>query len=84
MSKKTTSWPEFSKQLSSQLHLSITIKDEEWHILRSNKKRRAAEQLSAALVQLINDGETNEILKKLEQAISWLRNEIKDQGCSGH
>ena len=77
-------WPQDSKDLSSKLHNIITIKSDEWHKLRSNNKRRAAEQLSAALVQLINDGESEEILIKIEQSILWLKNEIKDQGCSGH
>ena len=84
MRNKITNWPKDSNQLSSKLHQSITIKNEEWHLLRSNKNRRAAEHLSAALVQLINNGETNEILIKIEQSILWLKDEIKDQGCSGH
>ena len=84
MINNKNNWPQESKYLSSQLHHSITIKSDEWHKHRSNNKRRAAEQLSAALVQLINNGESEEILIKIEQSILWLKSEVKDQGCSGH
>ena len=84
MINNKNNWPQDSEYLSSQLHNSITIKSDEWHKLRTNNKRRAAEQLSAALVQLINNGESEEVLIKIEQSILWLRSEIKDQGCSSH
>lgn len=81
MSASTPSWSPETADLSGQLHQQLRIGDRDWHRLKSNRKRRAAELLSAALVNLIQDGMTSESEALAQQAIGWLRGELKDPGC---
>jgi hypothetical protein len=62
-------WPQESLALAQKLQRSLSIDDRQWHRLKSQRSRRAAEQLAAALV---------------EHALGWLRAEISDPGCPSH
>ncbi len=77
-------WPEKVKLLSRELHKEISLNNYNWHKFRGNKQRRSAELIISALTQLINDGEEAEIEDLLNQAILWIREEIKDTGCKSH
>ena len=79
--KSKTNWPLESKKLAIDLHSKLTIKHLDWHKLKSNHKLRAAELISAALIQLLSAGETKNITELLEQSILWLKKEINDPGC---
>lgn len=75
------------------LHRSLQIGDRQWHALKHQKGRRGAEQISAALVQLLHDPSGIQggdplrraaALSLLEQGVAWLRGELKDPGCPTH
>ncbi len=74
-------WPSKSKDLAKDLHSQLTINDLDWHKLKGNSDRRAAELLSAAISQLLNDGELEDVESLVTQSIKWLKREIKDYGC---
>ncbi len=85
MTKKYKSiWPEKAKLLTKDLHNEISLDNYNWHKFRGNKQRRSAELIISALSQLINDGDEIEIEKLLKQAISWIKEEVKDKGCKSH
>ena len=87
MSRNTASksiWSEKVKLLAKNLHAEISLNNYNWHKFRGNKQRRSAELIISAISQLINDGEEIEIENLLNQAILWIREEIKDKGCKGH
>jgi len=85
MKKKNKSiWSEKSKLLVKELHKEISLDNYNWHKLRGNKQRRSAELIISAISQLINDGDDVEIEALLNQAILWIKEEIKDSGCKGH
>ncbi len=85
MKKKNKSiWSEKSKLLVKELHREISLDNYNWHQLRGNKQRRSAELIISAISQLINDGDDVEIEALLNQAILWIKEEIKDSGCKGH
>ena len=73
-----------SKEIAIKLHSELSIKNNEWHKLRGNNKKRSAELISAALIQLLNKGDIDDTKNKIEHALKWLKNEIKDPGCSSH
>jgi hypothetical protein len=87
------SWPDQALPLAQQLHRSLSISERDWHALKSQRPRRAAEQLSAALVQLLSRdtpanaaaGEARqEAIALVEHALGWLKTEISDPGCPSH
>tara|TARA_B100000579_G_scaffold430916_1_gene445127 strand:+ start:310 stop:570 length:261 start_codon:yes stop_codon:yes gene_type:complete len=83
--KKVSSiWSDRAKFFAKELHNEISLDNHNWHQFRGNKKRRAAELIISAISQLINNGNEEEIEKLLEQAILWIKEEIKDTGCQGH
>ena len=82
--KNSYIWPEKILLLTKDLHNEISLSNHNWHKLRGNKKRRSAELIISAISQLINDGDEAEIEDLLNQAILWLKEEIKDTGCSNH
>ena len=85
MNKKNTSnWSEQAKLLTKELHNEISLNNYNWHKYRGNKQRRSAELIISALSQLINEGDEVEIENLLNQAILWLKEDIKDTGCKGH
>ncbi len=86
-------WPHQSKETAAQLHRLLVIADRDWHSLKTQADRRAAEQLAAALVHLISveapsstDGMATRrsAIELTEHALSWLKGERKDPGCPSH
>ena len=82
--KNNSIWPEKAASLVKELHDEIILDNYNWHKFRGNKKRRSAELIISAISQLINDGDEIEIEALLNQAILWMKEEIKDKGCQGH
>ena len=77
-------WSEKVKSITKELHKEISLNNYNWHKFRGNKQRRSAELIISALSQLINHGDEAEIEDLLNQAILWLKEEIKDTGCKSH
>ena len=77
-------WPEKIRLLVKELHNEISLNNYNWHKYRGDKHRRSAELIISAISQLINDGEDAEIEDLLNQAILWIKEEIKDTGCKSH
>ena len=77
-------WPEKVHLLVKELHNEIGLNNYNWNKFRGNKQRRSAELIISAISQLINDGDEVEIENLLNQAILWIKEEIKDKGCKGH
>ncbi|MEB3198998.1 MAG: DUF6439 family protein [Synechococcaceae cyanobacterium] len=86
-------WPEASLPLAEQLLEQLRINDRDWHALKAQRSRRAAEQLAAALVQLLKrdqPGGAGDPAARLaaaelaDHAVRWLRQEISDPGCPSH
>ena len=77
-------WSEKTKSLTKDLHKEISIDNYNWHEFRGNKKRRSAELIISAISQLINDGDEIEIESLLNQAILWIKEEVRDTGCKNH
>ncbi len=77
-------WSEKAKSLAKDLHNEISLDNYNWHEFRGNKQRRSAELIISAISQLINDGDDEEIEDLLNQAILWIKEEIKDTGCKSH
>ena len=82
--KRKYIWSEKAKSLAKELHNEISLDNHNWHEFRGNKQRRSAELIISAISQLINDGDEIEIESLLNQAILWIREEIKDKGCKSH
>ena len=77
-------WTEKAKLLVKELHNEISLDNNNWHQFRGNKQRRSAELIISAISQLINDGDEVEIENLLKQAILWIKEDIKDEGCKSH
>jgi len=84
LKKNKSIWPEKVQILAKELHNEISLNNYNWHKYRGNKQRRSAELISSAISQLINDGDEAEIENLLNQAILWIKEEIKDTGCKSH
>ena len=85
MTKKNKSiWSEKAKLLAKELHNEISLNNYNWHQFRGNKERRSGELIISAISQLINNGDEVEIETLLNQAILWIREDVKDKGCKGH
>ena len=84
MAKPGSSWPEEAQTKATELHSLLTINDRDWHRLKSQANRRAAESLTAALVQLIQEGEPEDVAALTHQALGWINGELKDPGCPRH
>ena len=74
-------WPEGSQGATEALARLLSIDERQWHALKGQPRRRAAELLAAALVQLVNDGDATPMV---EQALGWLQGELRDPGCPQH
>ena len=77
-------WSVKAKSLAHELHNEISLDNYNWHQFRGNKKRRSGELIISALSQLINNGNEEEIESYLNQAILWIKEDIKDTGCKSH
>ena len=84
MIKSHTEWSIKSKELAVELHSELRINEQDWHRKKVNPNFRAAELLSAAVVQLLNNGEISDIEDLADLAVQWLKGEIKDPGCPRH
>ena len=74
-------WPNEVMDIAIKLHSKLSINNKTWHKSKTSKEIRAAELISAALVQLVSGGSSEYIASLLEQSLKWLRGEIKDPGC---
>ena len=84
LKKNKQIWPEKVHLLVKELHDEMSLNNYNWHQFRGNKQRRSAELIICAISQLINDGDETEIEDLLNQAILWIKEEIKDTGCKSH
>ena len=84
LNKNSSIWPEQAHSLVKKLHNEIRLDNYNWHKFRGNKQRRSAELIISAVSQLINNGDDAEIEDLLNQAILWIKEEIKDTGCKSH
>ena len=75
------------------LQRSLSIGDRDWHALKRQRPRRAAEQISAALVQLLSGDDPTALaptaareqaIALLEHSLAWLKAELSDPGCPSH
>lgn len=90
----TALWPEGSLEAAQALHRLLAIGDRQWHALKGQPQRRAAEQLAAALVQLLDAANppgaptatpAREAATALTaHALGWLQGELRDPGCPQH
>jgi DnaJ-domain-containing protein 1 len=84
MAKPVSIWPEQTQAKSTELHSLLKIGDRDWHRLKSQSNRRAAELLAAALVQLIQEGNPDDVAALTKQALGWIKGDLKDPGCPRH
>ena len=84
MTSPDAPWPDSAEAKSEELHQLLRIGDREWHQLKSNRQRRGAELLAAALVQLLRQGDSNDVAELTQQALGWIKGELKDPGCPRH
>jgi hypothetical protein len=86
-------WPDGGRELAEQLQRRLVISDRDWHALKAQRARRAAEQLAGALVQLlgaddpaaIKGGEARQrAIALTTSALAWLNGELRDPGCPDH
>ncbi len=82
--KNKSIWSEKAQLLVKELHDEISLDNYNWHKFRGSKQRRSGELIISAISQLMNDGDEIEIEALLNQAILWMKEEIKDTGCKGH
>ena len=73
-------------QLAESLQRQLAISERDWHRLKSDRHRRAAEQLSAALLLLLRSGAQadGDVVALLESAQRWIKREQRDPGCADH
>ena len=73
-------------QLAESLQRQLAINERDWHRLKSDRHRRAAEQLSAALLLLLRSGAQadGDVVALLESAQRWIKREQRDPGCPDH
>ena len=84
MGDQRSQWSDQSQPLAAELLNQLRINDRDWHRLKSNPDRRAAELLAAALSQLLAGGSRLEVAQLTQQALGWIQGELKDPGCPRH
>jgi len=86
-------WPEGSLELARQLQRQLVINDRQWHALKRQRSRRAAEQLASALVLLLSADDPArseptparlEAQDLVDHSLAWLKGERSDPGCPSH
>ncbi len=70
-------------ELAQALAERMAINDQDWHRLKSNRPARAGEQVTAALILLIQD-QPAEALIRLQQASGWLDRSVSAPPCPTH
>ena len=84
MNKSIQKWPLKAKEAAIELHSQLKLDNNNWHQLKGDSERRAAELLSGAMIQLISGGNQSEVIELLNQSLKWVKKEIKDPGCPKH
>ena len=77
-------WPSKAQELSRELLEQVRITEKDWHQLKSDPKRRAAEQLAGAISQLLHGGEEIQVEQMTTEAIRWLKGEAITPKCPKH
>lgn len=72
-----------SLELAQALAVKLAIAPNDWHKLKGNRKVQAGQQLSAALVFLLNDN-PEAALQHLQQATGWLDKTLSSPPCPDH
>jgi hypothetical protein len=70
-------------ELAQALVERLSINNQDWHRLKSNRKARALEQSAVALVYLLKEN-PEEALPRLQQAVGWLDRSISAPPCPSH
>ena len=86
-------WPDGAHAQAVALQRLLAINDRDWHALKAQRPRRAAEQLAAALVLLLGSDDPHarpmtearlQAIELVEHSLGWLRAELSDPGCPSH
>lgn len=87
-------WPVTAQDAARALHDQLRISERDWHALKAQPQRRAAEQLAAALVLLLDPAnpptaatagpQRQQATALVEHALGWLKGELRDPGCPSH
>ncbi len=86
-------WPAGAREQAEALQRALVIGDREWHRLKNQRPRRAAEQLAAALVQLLAADQPGQVaataareraIALTEHALGWLRADLSAPACPDH
>ncbi|BAW96185.1 hypothetical protein NIES970_11080 [[Synechococcus] sp. NIES-970] len=72
-----------SLELAQALAAKLAIAPNDWHRLKGNRKAQASQQLTAALVFLLNDNPEAALIH-LEQAKGWLDRSLSAPPCPSH
>ncbi len=72
-----------SLELAQALAAKLAIAPNDWHKMKGNRKAQASQQLSAALVFLLNDN-PEAALTHLQQAQGWLDKTLSAPRCPDH
>ena len=93
LSKPVRCWPEGSLDGAIALQRQLTINDRDWHAFKTQRPRRGAEQLAAALVLLLRADDPGspqptaarlQAIELVEHGLGWLKAELSDPGCPSH
>ncbi len=84
MVKSLSKWPSSAKGIAISLHSQLKLDNQNWHQFKDISDRRAAELLSGAIVQLLSEGNPNEIEDLLQQSIKWIKRQVKAPSCPQH
>ncbi|MDP5122666.1 MAG: DUF6439 family protein [Cyanobium sp. MAG_04] len=93
LSKQKRCWPEGSLEVAVALQRHLAIGDRDWHAFKSQRPRRGAEQLAAALVLLLRADDPGapqssdarrQAIELVEHGLGWLKAELSDPGCPSH
>lgn len=86
-------WPQGAFDQAVALQRQLAIGDRDWHALKAQRPRRAAEQLAAALALLLGGDDPGapqasasrqQAIQLVEHSLAWLRGELSDPGCPSH
>ena len=67
-------------ELAQALAERSVIAHQDWHRLKGNRQAQAKQQLTSALVFLLNE-RPQEALQHLQQATGWLEGSLKSPPC---
>ena len=77
-------WSSETKSMIKKLHSELSLNDRNWHKLKNNSDRRASQLLISAISQISEQGNKDDVILLIEQALKWIKNELKDPGCPSH